>query len=444
MFEALLTILYTLLLAYSLKYIPFFANIPGIPAKLLLLLFLAKVFTGQAYLLIYTYHYDTATADIHRFFNDGKVLYSAIRSNPVDYLRMLTGIGAGSPHLDHWYQGMTDWYRPWISPVYNDNRILIRFNALLHLISFGVLKVHVVIANFISLAGFVALYKFALSNMQPKKANWLLPGIFLLPSVLFWSAGIIKETLLIPALGFFLFFAEALPGKAEKRPANLLGLLATLGLLLLLKSYILFLLLPCYLAFRLSREKPLWKPWMVFPAVILFYSGLVLLAGKVFPRYDLISMIANKQKDFILFSLSVNAGSVIREGLLEPGLSGILTYLPRGLFNTLFYPHILQPFNPLSLMAAFENLLILAIIALIVINGIRKPLPALAWMGIWFTLITFTFIGTIAPVAGSLVRYKTPALPFLWMALVACLPAGIYITNKNVKEENQDHDDKID
>ncbi|MFO7978762.1 MAG: hypothetical protein R6U64_08895 [Bacteroidales bacterium] len=426
MIEILLTLLWTVLLAVGLRYLPFFKNIRGLPYKLLVILFLIKVLTGQAYALIYTHYYDPQTADIHRFFRDGKVLFSALKDNPLDYLRMLTGIGAGAEHLQPYYTTMNDWFRPWLSPVYNDNRIMIRFNAFMQLFSMGILQVHVVMANFISLAGFVALYKFAIRYLDPLKDKWLIPGLFLMPSVLFWSSGVIKETLLFPAMGFFLLATDRIIDKENRQPALWLIMFAMLGLLLLLKAYTLFLLLPCYLAFRLALKQPPRLRWMAFPAVILVYVLLILVAGQVFPQYNLIGMMAAKQTEFMLFSLSVNVGSLIHEVYLQPTFTSIVSYLPRGLANTLFYPHLLDADSPVTMMAAAENILIFIVLAATLWHTFRnKNIHPLVWMGLWLTLITFTFVGTITQVSGGLVRYKIPALPFLWMAFVSVMPAGL-------------------
>jgi hypothetical protein len=423
MVEALYTFLWIGLLLLALRYIPFFRNIPGLPFGILAGLFMVKVMAGFLYALVYTFYFDPATADIHRFFHDGKVLFSALGDNPLDYLRMLTGIGSQAEHLQPYYESMNEWFRPWLSPVYNDNRILIRFNGLLCLVSFGMLQVHLVIAAFISLAGFVALYEFGRRYLPVNRAGWLIPGIFLFPSVLFWSAGIIKETLLFPALGFFLLHTDSMLNRRQITLKSMIIAGAMLFLLLLLKAYVLFLLLPCYVGFRLAQSQTPQRAWLAVPAVLLAYSGLVLLAGILLPAYDLVRLMASKQNEFMLFSLSVEAGSIIEEVYLQPTFSSIMSYLPRGLWNTLAYPNLLEPLTPLTLMAAVENIIIAAmIISLICILIIQKKLPPLAWMGLWFAIITFTFVGTITQVSGSLVRYKVPALPFLWMAVVSILP----------------------
>ncbi len=423
MIEALYSLLWIYVLAMALKHLPFFRQVPGLPYKTLLFFFLLKVMAGAIFILIYTYYYESRTADLYRYFNEGKVLFGALWRDPLDYLRMITGIGADAPHLQSYYAKMPYWWDPELYPVYNDNRIMIRYNAILNLLSFGKIHVNSVIANFVSLAGFVALYKFALNYIDKSKYSWLKYGIFLFPSLVFWGSGLIKEILLFPLLGFFVYFTDRLIFGQRLKPWQYFVFAAIVALLMLLKVYVLLLLLPCLLAFYLSGKTKL-RPALVFLIVITGAVLLVSLAGLLFPQVDPYSILAKRQNFYMQFSVNVGAGSLIHEVYLAPGLAGVVSYIPRALFNVLFRPHLLDSFNPIILMAAFENLLILLVLSLIAWWGFRnKRLNRIEWLGLWFTLLLFVFIGITTQIYGTLVRFKIPALPFLWMAFVSLLPA---------------------
>ena len=423
MIEALYSILWIYLLVHAMKRIPFFRDVPGLPYKTLIVFFLVKVFAGALFIFIYTYYYESRTADIYRYFNESKVLYGALFSNPMDFLRMLTGIGADAPHLQGYFDKMPYWWDPELYPVYNDNRLMIRYNAMLNLVSFGKIHVNSVIANFFSFAGLVAIYKFALGYLDTKKVHLLKYGIFLFPSMILWGSGLIKEILLIPAMGFFIYYSDHIFSGKRLKLGQYLFLAILVSLLLLLKVYVLLLLLPCLAAFYLSGWIKKSSSGFIFPVTILVAGLAVLLAGWLFPQFDPFTILAKRQNFYMRFSIFVNAGSLIHEVFLKPDFTSIVSYVPQALFNVLFRPHLFDSANPIILSAALENLGIFLILILTIIYGIRKKgLNRIEWFGLWFMVLLFVFIGITTQVYGTLVRFKIPALPFLWISFVNIVP----------------------
>lgn len=438
MIEAVYAVLWIYLLSLAIRHIPFFRDVPGLPYRTLLAFFFIKVAAGALFIFIYTFYYESSTADIYRYFNEGRVLSGALRENPLDFLRMLSGIGADAPHLKMYYDKMPYWWDPELYPVYNDNRLMIRYNALLNLVSFAKIHVNSVIANFFSLAGLVAIYKFGLNHLNPKKISWLKLGVFLFPSMIFWGSGLIKEILLIPVMGFFLYFNDKILSGHKLKAWQYLVFVALALLFLLLKVYVLLLLIPCLAAFYLAARLKRPGPGLIFLAVIFLAVMLVLATGWLLPNFDPFAVLAKRQNFYMRFSIFVNAGSLIQQVFLEPSFKSIVTYVPRALSNVLFRPHLLDSFNPVILSAAVENLVILTMITLTGWYGIRKKkLNRMEWFGIWFTLLLFIFIGITTQVYGTLVRFKIPALPFLWMSFLSLFPVergfnpGFLIRRKN-------------
>lgn len=423
MIHALYAIFWILVLALALKRLPFFRNLPGLPYPTLLIFFLIKAIAGAAFILIYTYYYETATADIYRYFFEGRVIYEALWQNPADYLRLVTGIDANAPHLYEYYHKMHYWWDPRFFPVYNDNRLIIRYNALLNLLSFGKIYVNAVIANFLSLAGLVAFYKFALRHVAFQKLNWIKWGIFLFPSLIFWGSGLTKEVILIPALGFFFYYFDRIIYSEKLSIIQYVIFALLVTLLLLLKGYVLILLLPCLMAFILSVKIKKIGPGILFSLVIFSVIFMIFTISWLFPHFNPINILASHQNSIMQFSVLVNAGSIIHEVYLEPTIKSILLYSPRALFNVLFRPHLLESLNPVILLAALENMIIvLFILAMVFFAFKKKQLNNIEYLGIWFTLLLFVFIGLTTQVYGTLVRFKIPALPLLWLSFISIVP----------------------
>ena len=423
MTHVVIFIFWVFVLASALYFLPFFRNIKGLEYRWLLGFFLLKIIASQIFIFIYTYYFDPETADLHRFFNESLVFYQIWQQNPVDFFRLLVGNTALHPHLAEYYPQLHLWHYAELSPVFNDNKIVIGFNALANLLTSASLHSNAVIANFVSLAGLTALYKFALFYTAPGKWNWLKYGIFLFPSVLFWGSGVIKEIFLIPALGFFIYSAAKVDLQIGKPMLRWLYLAISASLMLLIKTYVLGLLLLVLAPWFLEKRKKLPVRALWFIVIPLFALLSVWVAGMVLPELNFMAMIAKRQNFFMNFSLWVDAGSIIHEVFLQPNLASIMQYAPRAFFNVLMFPHIFQQQGFVSLYAALENLIIIAMLVGVAIAAIRqKGMDRTQWLCLMFLLLLFTFVGTMNQVSGTLVRLKIPALPFLWILFVGLVP----------------------
>ena len=96
--EIFLTLLYTLVFAFIIYKFSFF-NVNGISRKQLIYLFVIKIGAGISLFLVYSYYSNYSDeADIFKYFADGNIMFNALRENPIDYFKMLTGIGNQSEY----------------------------------------------------------------------------------------------------------------------------------------------------------------------------------------------------------------------------------------------------------------------------------------------------------------------------------------------------------
>jgi hypothetical protein len=93
-------------------------------------LFLAKVLAGVSLALIYTYYYgDKLTGDIHKYYEDGTIIFNVLFENPVEYLKIVTGIGYDDNQIYKSLEETTYWYKSFNYELYNDNRTVISLCA---------------------------------------------------------------------------------------------------------------------------------------------------------------------------------------------------------------------------------------------------------------------------------------------------------------------------
>jgi hypothetical protein len=376
----------------------------------------AKGVSALALVYIYTNVYpNRSEADIFKYFDDSKELTALVNEDPSAFGRIFLGLWENKdiPYLNR----MNYWFRSYDHGLTNDNRMVIRVNALMNLITGGEYGLNLVFFLFISFLGCHWIYAFLLHFNAQKLSAFV--AAFLIPSTLFWSSGILKESLLMFSLGGFLYSLLLLSKKWELRYA-VLGCF-TLYILLFLKIYILFALAPMVLFYGFYQR---WKSWLI--AGLSVFSILVTLFIAVrllLPRWSLLSTLQGKQFDFIQMAKSVNAGSQIWVIPMDGAWSTLLKLVPLGLWNTLYYPNIGMLKNGLSWIAFVENAcLFLLIFGALIGLFQRKIVPVWNFAMLVFSFTVFSLVGMTAPVVGAMVRYKAPVLPFLVFGLLYVQP----------------------
>ena len=388
------------------------------PKYIPILIFISKFIAGIGVYLIYTYFYGArASSDIFKYFDDGNIIHSSLSQNPLDYFRMITGIGADAHHLDKYYNTCCFWHKEFNYGLINDNRIVIRFNAIVRLFSLGNIHIHTLLMSFISFTGLWGIFK--TFETQFNKQKWLLViVVFFFPSVYFWTSGVLKEGILMFAFGIFLYhFSQLIKTSNIIKP--IIWIIITLLILLLSKFYVLIAAIPGLLFIVIIKRYN--KKYFTIKLIGVVVIFIVLsLFSKPLIGISFTEVLANKQHDFINYINSMNSvGSKIEIPLLEPSLKSFLTNSPSAFFRTLFRPSIFEITNIMSLMAAIENFIIsLSLVLTAIFFSKKNLLNPWLWFSILFTIIIFTLSGLTTPVLGALVRYKAPALPFLGITLL--------------------------
>lgn len=376
--------------------------------------FSIKVFSGIALFTIYTYYYtDRSTADIYKYFDDAGVLFQLSKNDFRSFLKLFFDFGDSSLLIGEARAEMLYWDKAYNYGSLNDNRTIIRANTLIYFISQGNFQIHNVFFNLLSFTGCIGLYRFFRAKFQLPK--WIvLLSIFILPSFLFWSSGVLKEGILIFGLGMFLYHIFNNESKAK-------WIFASLALLLLIwiKFYVLMAILPALIFIginKYSKLKPLWN-WSIGLVSLFLIMILLPKVGGV----DFISHLIQKQRDFfeLVRNLQPNSLYYLPE---VSSLTDVVFNSPRAFFTTIFRPFIWEVNGALDALASIENIsfIVLAVIAIVFR---KKDLAIKKWpLFNWTFVISLSLIiGLVIPVFGALVRYKTPLLPFLIIALFATI-----------------------
>jgi hypothetical protein len=453
-----------------------------LPAWFMPAVFVVKLLAGVALWYIYTYYYtDRNTSDIWKYFDDSEIMFRAVAQSPADYLHMLTGIGDDTPHITQtYYQKMSFWYQQFDSPFFNDGRTMIRLNALLRLFSFGNYHVHTVIMCFVSLAGLTMVYRTLRNALQ----GWGIAGaavIFLLPSVVFWGSGVLKESLLWFAVGGLLW--AVLSENSKYRWLRIAAGIAAAWLIAATRLYVLAALLPALGGWMLAKRFRL--TMLKAAGTVLLVVGALLLLLRIWPQTDAVRMMALKRNDFInlarggtymydssrvihldaahhdaliplsdttvrirsgttvrswkiagdfMDTLSISsfsdssvfrllsdlprAGSLSSITYMQPEVGSLLKIMPGAMYSIMLRP-LPHEVRSLPLVpAAAETVLLLVLCVLLLFTFRKNPDASAAAFCLVFVALLYIVTGITTPVTGAAVRYKSIALPFLFALLL--------------------------
>ena len=422
--EILLTITYSVLFLFIIRKLSFF-RLDELSVSSISYIFIVKIIFGCVLWLVYTYYYtDRTTADIYKYFDDSKIMFDALKSKPVHYFKMLTAIGNNTPEFSTYYNEMHFWSRKIDSNIYNDSHTIIRFNAFVRLFSMGYYGVHIVVMCFLSLVGLTAIYKTFIPFLKDKKIE-LMIAVFLFPSVLFWSSGVLKEGLIFFALGLLVYHSTRLFSIK-----SLLTCIVMAVLLAFSKFYVWIAIVPSLFFFIWLNYTSRKYLFLKFAVVILGTCLVGLNIDKFTSFQNPLVTLSQKQIEFNKLAMGQlsdanenpipAANSRIEIPQLEPTFYSFLKNSPQAFINVFCRPFVWELKNKMMIVAGIESNIILLL--LITMLFFLKPLKDVQWKYVLFcssfVFIQFLIIGETTSIIGAMVRYKSIALPFLFITVL--------------------------
>lgn len=238
--------------------------------------------------------------------------------------------------------------------------------------------------------------------------------LFYVPSVLFWTSGMLKETLLLFLLGLLVLTATRLLEAGSLLVNGLISLVCLLFLWQMKPFMVIAFLIAFYTMFTIHLKKR-----AALTAFGIGVAGLLtffLIRNTVF--CDISTKILTKRNEFIALGKKMNAGSLTDTLELPVNCSNILKLVPVAFENTCIKP---LPFagGMLERLFGVENVLILgyAFLTLVYFKRPDKKTMQLLAFCLVFLILNYALIGFTVPILGAIVRYKVIALIF---GLIAC------------------------
>ena len=229
--------------------------------NILCVIFVLKILIGISLNIIYSeYYQDRKTSDIYKYFDDSKYIHHSLKNNPLHFFQLITGINDNNPLLAiytdstlHWKQQSQRFsnFTQTSNVTFSNHRTITKFNAIMRIFSFGNINTHVLIMSFISLIGCLLIFKSFYQFIPSNNLKIYLVVIFLTPSIIIWSSGILKEGLLFFAFGLYF---NSLFNLSKNYNRNAAILLFSFFLIFTLKYYLFIIIIPLTLLYLIPSK----------------------------------------------------------------------------------------------------------------------------------------------------------------------------------------------
>lgn len=401
--------------------------------------FLLKLLGAIFFWLVYSFIYDGG--DTWNYFYSSRAVGNLILVKFSRGMEVLLGIIDNKESL-RWFRPSTGWPKFYMAKDYYTFTVC-RYAAIFYLLSGKSFIISTILHGAFSYIGLWKLYK-VVNYSFPGNEKKLFYLILAMPSIIFWTGGIMKDTYVFNSTCWMVFNLYSIFIFKKKRIFNSLLLIMNLFIILNIKAYLLISLIPAVLIWLnntlLKKVRSTVLKTMIAPLIILLLSSTGLL---------LFQNISASMGQYGDLESTINQAKVIQEDLLreeqyggnnynigqmDGTFSGMLKIAPVSIFTALYRPLPWEYGSPLMLLSIIENcvLLFFSFVLLARLRPYRFFKEILREPFFIFSIVFSVFfafgVGIASTNFGALVRYKLPLMPFFFSTLFL-----IYDKTKKIK-----------
>jgi len=376
-----------------------------------------KVFGGMMFALLTIFYYKGG--DSMGYYHGAICLSDEILSNPSSGIQIL--FSEFNPHLSMYLAPAESAYFMNVNDL--DILTMIKITTVINLLGLFSYGATTVIFSAISFIGIWMAYS-NLCKIYPRYSGYLMVSFFMVPSIIFWGSGVLKDTVTLSCMGWLIYtFSNIFILRRKVLLSILITLIASI-LIIRLKPYILYILLPSLLIWGQSNLKNLIKGSFIriilIPLIVISISistffvlkNISIGAGK----YD-VDKLQNTLEGFQSWHGYLNNTldqSGYSLGEIEFTPIGYLKVAPSAFNVTFFRPYLWEIRNIPTLIGAIESFLVLLFFLYLLLklrtrffNIIFKNKDILFMM--IFSMVFGIIVGVSSYNFGALSRYKMPA-----------------------------------
>lgn len=315
------------------------------------------------------------------------------------------------------------------------NMMVIKIGAVLTFFTFSSYLSIGTIITFFSFIGCWKLFE-VFKDIYPHLEKQIAIATLYIPSVFFWgAAGLMKDTIIMASIGYFVYGVYFGLLKRKSIYKNLFYMGGAFFFIAVIKVYVAIAFIPAvmvwiFLSYQSKiRNKTLRRlatPFFLVTGSIFGLLAFQKISSSFEERFS--------QDKIIEYALTVQDyhgavskrvdGSGYDLGEIDPSPMGLLKTAPKAINVTLFRPYIWEVRKIILLPSVLESLLSLLLTIYIIYNtGFFRIIkivlsdPTVLFC-LTFSLIFAFAVGFSTYNFGALARYKIPALPFYFVALL--------------------------
>ena len=338
--------------------------------------------------------------------HDGILEHELLKSNPKLFFKALLPLSSDSQFNSFFSTTHSYW---------NElrNNIIIKLLALLNFISFGNYYTNALFINVFAFLGSIGLYRM-LVHLYKEKNNLLIFCCFLIPTTIYFSAGVHKDAIVFGALGVYSFalYFMVEEGFSYKK---LVLFLCNFLILMLMRNFLLLALVPATIGFILSKKYAVSNTKILISFLVIGLAFFI-AAENYFPNLQPLKIITERKTDFDHLK---TANSQLDSFDLNPTLSSFIKNSPTALNHGFLRPYIWETKNIFSFLLSLELLLFEAFILIAVYfyfknrNIQKQHFHRFLFYMLLISGIMIVTTGFIVPNYNSIARYRSLFLPYL-------------------------------
>lgn len=382
-----------------------------------------KMLAGVALGVLYFYHY--RAGDTISYWKDGTDIAALMRTAPAQALAFF------------WDENSTPEFTAALLQSTPRSLYFAKICGLIAFLSGDNYWVMATWMSFISFLGSWLLFR-SITTIEPGTRPAAAVAFLFFPSAIFWSSGLIKESIGLAAL--YVLIAIGISIVQGKRPSGVSWILVVVALWVgwNLKYYWLGIFLPVALAVVAVKALLRWRgSWGRVDLLLwlIFFMALLAIGTNIHPNFYASRFLEVIYHNNLEFTRLSEPPRIVQYLNLEPTTTSLFLNAPAGLIAGLFRPFIWESFNALSLLASLENtlLLILVILALPAARQLKiSPHRLLLVAAIVYVVFLITFLALSTPNFGTLSRYRIGAIPMLvFLCLGPHSPIGRWLSKRD-------------
>ena len=350
--------------------------------------------------------------DSLRYFHDSQIVYQSLFDNPTYFFELITRSSLENVP-EHLIPYQKELFIEWHVNEYH----MVRLLAILNVFTFGNVWANIVLIAFGSYAATMGLFK-SLNQflvIDADKKNRIFLFLFFLPSIVFWTGGLLKEApvfMLLCVIIIQLFTIESSPNRNTTPAKPLLILVVCIYALFLIRDYLAILvslnLLLLFFARTIVKPQFLNKTFIInsITVIVLFFAVPI-----VFPQLNYFHYAQSEQTYFLNgepdpdYKFSAIGGNGI----------AVIKQIPYALNNIFFRPNLMHSDSVFRLYQSVELIIVWLIIVFLAIKMLRQkhPFSATALFMIIVAIELLGIYGLMVTDADTLSRYRSIPLFFI-------------------------------